>query len=145
MLSVLSSVKFICKAAAFMLLPLLASSCQWMTEDDDCETDISTARQYINITISVSADNKPITRAPLGGEYGDGTEMGNDRENLVNNITLIFYEDVSGGINTTSGDAAVACVKTYIVTPVSFFSESALIGVTLFAVPWTVKLPPSPG
>ena len=77
------------------------------------------AAQYINITVGVSTSDNRVTRSPLGGEYGDGAEKGSDAENMVRNITLIFYEDVSGGINTTSEDAAVACVKTYIVTPVS--------------------------
>ena len=107
-----SSVKFIRKAAAVMLLSLLALSCQ-MTDDYDCETDFGNARQYINVTISVSADSNPVTRAPQGGEYGDGSEKGQDRENVVNNITLIFYEDATG-INTTA-EATVACVQTYTV------------------------------
>lgn len=121
MLSVLSSsVKFIRKAAAIVLLSMLAWSCQMMTDDFDCETDFSNARQYINITISVSADNDPLTRAPLGGEYGDGTESGRDWENVVNHITLIFYQD-NTGINTSSDDATVLCVKQYSVRP---FNES---------------------
>lgn len=106
--------------AATALLPLLAS-CQWMTEDYDVETDVSDALQYINVTISVSAGNDPVTRAyPAGGEYGDGSEKGIDeRENKVNNITLIFYEDNAAdlGINTTSDDVTVACVKRYAVRP----------------------------
>ena len=105
--------------AATALLPLLAS-CQWMTEDYDVETDVSNPTQYINVTISVSAGNDPVTRSnPTGGEYGDGSETGIDeRENKVNNITLIFYQDdgtPDKGINTTSTTAKVACVKTYVV------------------------------
>lgn len=106
--------------AATALLPLLAS-CQWMTEDYDVETDVSDALQYINVTISVSAGNDPVTRAyPAGGEYGDGSEKGIDeRENKVNNITLIFYEDNAAdlGINTNGEDVTVACVKRYVVRP----------------------------
>ena len=121
-MSILSqSVKFIRKAVALMLLPLLASSCQLVT-DDDYETDNGTAKQYINITISVSADNLSFTRAPQGGEYGDGVVNSIARENLVNNITLIFYQD-NTGINTTSDDAVVACVKSYAVRP---FTEGDL-------------------
>lgn len=105
------------KTAAFMLLPLLASSCHWMNEDYDCEeTADSSAAQYINITISVSTGN--FTRSnPTGGEYGDGPEKGiEDRENKVNDITLIFYQD-EAGINTSNGNAKVVCVKKYTVYP----------------------------
>ena len=112
----LQSVKFIRKVVVIMLLPLLATSCQMVTDDSDFETDNGTAKQYINITISVAADQKAVTRAPSGGEYGDGTEKGIERENLVNNITLIFYQD-NTGINTTSDDAKVVCVKSYAVRP----------------------------
>ena len=94
------SIKLIRKAAAVVLLPLLAWSCQLVTDDYDCENDIlDIANKYINITISVSADSNPVTRAPQGGEYGDGSEKGKARENVVNDITLIFYEDATG-INT---------------------------------------------
>ena len=120
-MSILSqSVKFIGKAAAIMLLPLLAWSCQWVHDDYDDETTDDNATQYINITISVSADNNPVTRSPQGGEYGDGAEKGIDREYAVNDVTLIFYQDNSG-INTASDDAKVLCVKKYAVRP---FDES---------------------
>ncbi|MCR5159156.1 MAG: hypothetical protein K6D37_08545 [Prevotella sp.] len=118
MLFLSQSVKFIRKAAALLLLPLLAWSCQLVMGDYDDElTADSTTPQYINITISVSAGNNPMTRAnPNGGEYGDGPETGSERENTVNNITLIFYQD-DAGINTTSTNTAVACVKKYAVHP----------------------------
>ena len=107
------SIQLVRKAAAYMLLPLLACSCQLVTgdyDDSDFGTDVS---QYINITISVSADNNPVTRGPEGGEYGDGVERGIDpRENKVNNITLIFFKD-DNGINTTSDETEVAFVKKY--------------------------------
>lgn len=115
-MSILSqSVKFIRKAAAVMLLSLLATSCQMVADDYDNETDNVQTKTYINITISVSDDNL-TKRAPLGGEYGDGLESSKARENLINNITLIFYED-NTGINTTSDDAVVTCVKSYAVRP----------------------------
>lgn len=121
-MSILStSIKFIRQAAVLALLPWLAWSCQWIDEYDD-ETDIGAAPNYINITISVSAENNAPTRAPLGGEYGDGVEKGLARENQVNSITLIFYQD-NTGINTTSDDAEVLCVKQYAVRP---FTENDL-------------------
>ena len=114
----LKSIKLLRTAAAFMLLPLLAWSCQLVVEDYDydCEKDNDMGNLYINVTISVSTS--PITRAnPTGGEYGDDVEKGvEDRETKVNNITLIFYQDANG-INTTSDDAKVLCVKYYDVHP----------------------------
>lgn len=122
-MSILStSIKFIRQAAVLALLPWLACSCQWITDDYDDEIDIGVAPNYINITISVSAENNASTRAPQGGEYGDGTEKGIDRENEVSFITLIFYQD-NTGINTTSDDAEVLCVKQYAVRP---FTEDDL-------------------
>lgn len=107
------SIQILRMAAAFLLLPLLASSCQWVTDDYDDETaDISNATQYINITVSISAASSPVTRAPLGGEYGDGAEMGNDNENYVKDITLIFFKDAAG-VNTTNTNTEVLYVKKY--------------------------------
>ncbi len=97
-----------------LLLPALAA-CQWMTEDyDDDDWANLGFPQYINITVSVTAGNNPFTRAyPNGGEYGDGVELGiEERENYVEKITVIFYQD-NTGINTTDGDAEVSFVKTY--------------------------------
>ena len=117
MMSIVSkSILILRKAAALMLLPLLAWSCQLVTDDFDDETaNISNATQYINITISVSASESPFTRAnePKGGEYGDETEKGSDDpENKVNNITLIFFKD-DAGVNTTNTNTEVLYVKKY--------------------------------
>ena len=110
-----TSVRFLRKAAALLLLPWLAWSCQMVTGDYDDEIEASSTPNYINVTISVTASNNPVTRAPQGGEYGDGTERGiDDRENKINDITLIFYQD-NAGINTTSGDAEVVCVERFAV------------------------------
>lgn len=91
---------------------------------DQPEEDLNPyASRYINITVAVSTSEQHGTRAPLGGEYGDAIEKGTTAENKVSNITLVFYEDATG-INTTSDDAAVVCVKTYDVTPVNiYYSE----------------------
>lgn len=85
---------------------------------EDFDDEMANATRYINITISVSADNIPATRAPQGGEYGDGYEKSTKyRENEVEKITLIFYQD-NTGINTNSDNAKVVCVKTYEVHPI---------------------------
>ena len=110
------AVSTLSKAAALMLLPMLAWSCQWVHDDYDETADDNTT-QYINITIAVSAGTDHTTRAnPAGGEYGDGMERGIERENEVQNITIIFYQD-DLGINTASTEAKVVCVKKYDVHP----------------------------
>ena len=109
------SFKAFLMVVATALLPMLAS-CQLITEDYDDEISDNSASRYINITVSVSASNEPVTRAnPTGGETGDGLEKGLDRENAVDNITLIFYKD-DAGINTIDANTKVAFFATYPVT-----------------------------
>lgn len=124
------------RLAAALLVPALAVSCQMMKEDFVDEIADSSATQYINITVSVSAGNNPVTRAyPMGGEYGDGVEKGlennNINENKVNDITLIFFElpanqggdPADGPLDRIQGDGPnapkVSCVKRYTVYPTS--------------------------
>lgn len=125
-MSLCSIIKKLRQAAMLTLLAVLASSCQWMTEDyaDERTADKDMAR-YINITISVSASESPVTRAnPTGGETGDGLEMGKERENKVDNITLILYEDAAG-INTSSTDTKVAFMATYPVGKTGSYNNTA--------------------
>lgn len=107
MMSIVSkSILILRKAAALMLLPLLAWSCQLVTDDFDDETaNISNATQYINITISVSASESPVTRAnePKGGEDGDGREAAQTAETAVEGVTVIFFKNY--GINATDAQA----------------------------------------
>ena len=107
MMSIVSkSILILRKAAALMLLPLLAWSCQLVTDDfDDEKADISNATQYINITISVSASESPVTRAnePKGGEDGDGREAAQTAETAVEGVTVIFFKNY--GINATDAQA----------------------------------------
>ena len=113
MKSLSKSIRSLALAAAALLLPAMLASCQWMKEDFDDEIADSSAARYINITVSVSASNEAVTRAtPQGGEYGDGWEKGFDRENEVENITLIFFQD-ENGVNTTNEDTKVLAVKTF--------------------------------
>ena len=115
-------IKFLRQAVALLLLPWLAWSCQMVTGDYDDEIEASSTPNYINVTISVTASNNPVTRAPQGGEYGDDTEQGVERENKIKDITLIFYQD-NAGINITSNDAEVVCVERFAVRP---FGENDL-------------------
>ena len=107
---------------ALVVLPA-TTSCYNYDRPEVEMTEMAPASRYINITVAVSTSDQRVTRAPLGGEYGDGAEKGSAAENKVNNITLIFYEDATG-VNTSSEDARVACVKSYVVTPVSNYQPS---------------------
>ena len=104
-----------------ILLPLVCAC-----YDYDAHTDmaappqIATANQYINLTITVSSGSGGTTRAPLGGEDGDGREAGFARENFVEGITLMLYEEKAGaGINTSSAETTLAFVAYFPVTRVS--------------------------
>ena len=78
-----------------MLLPLL-TACQWIGDDEelcDQSSGLNPSKQYLNITISVASGTRPAaTRAPLGGEDGDGREEGLERENAITGITLILAD-----------------------------------------------------
>ena len=100
---------------ALLLLPM-ASACSLVTDDYDNIENQPEAR-YINLTIAVNTGNQSHTRAPLGGENGDGREAGFARENQVSGITLILYEDETG-INTTH-NPALSFVQYYPTTLVS--------------------------
>ena len=94
------------KAAATLLLLLPLASCS--TSGDDEWQAGGKAVSYINITLSVSAGTEQTTRAntPAGGEEGDGRENGiNTRENEVEGVTVIFYQNAAG-INATAASAA---------------------------------------
>lgn len=89
-----------------MLLPLL-TACQWIGDDDGlCEqsSGLNPSNQYLNITISVASGTKPAaTRAPQGGEDGDGREAGFERENAITGITLILAD---GSISSNTSKVA---------------------------------------
>lgn len=93
---------------AALAAPLLVSCYNYDHEEVEM-TDAS--EKFINLKIAVSADSQSKTRAPLGGENGDGREAGFQRENMVSGITLILYEDATG-INTTA-NPALTFVKYY--------------------------------
>ena len=98
---------------ALIVLPAVTSCYNY---DEEGSVVYGDATKYINITLSVSASNEAVTRAtPVGGETGDGLEKGNNRENLVNTISIFFYED-NAGINTSDENTKVAFFATYPVT-----------------------------
>lgn len=111
--------KHIVRLLLMALIVLPATTSCYDYHNQELAEDSKDVAQYINVTISVSAGTGADTRGPQGGEYGDGVEKGSERENKVNNITLIFYQDpadptaASTTINTTSDNAKVVCVKKY--------------------------------
>lgn len=84
----------------------LCSSCAVKDYDDELSAFDEDAMKYINLTLTVSANNQS-TRAgetPVGGENGDGLETAFHRENDVAGVTVIFYQN-ENGINATDASA----------------------------------------
>ena len=103
-----------CLLTVALAAPLLMS-CYNYDQEEEMTTDAG--EKYINLTIAVNSESQGKTRAPLGGENGDGREAGFQRENMASGITLILYEDETG-INT-SENPTLAFVKFYPTTLIS--------------------------
>ena len=100
---------------ALMVLSATTSCYNYSGDDDLDLMDVGTAANYINITISVRAGQYLATRGlPNGGEDGDGREKGIDtRENEVEGVTLIFYQDAANttaGVNASADNAATTTI-----------------------------------
>ncbi len=95
--------------------PLLIASCSWVTDDYDIDPEPSKpAANYINFTLTVrGGEVDAATRAPQGGEYGDGREAAFQRENLVGGITVILYESAT---DLADDNATVDFIKFFPVT-----------------------------
>jgi len=113
--------------SALLLLPFLSSCYNYDGEEitDGVEKPKPVYdNTYVEMSVVVSSGRDAVTRAPLGGEYGDGRETAFLRENEVTGITVIFYQN-SDGINASeSSTPALAytkidLVKYYPVTLVS--------------------------
>ncbi len=98
---------------AFTCLAMLSACYNY---DQEGIEEVNASNCYINLAISVSNGNEHSTRAsePTGGENGDGREAGFERENTINGITLILYQD-GAGINTTA-DPTLDLVRYFPVT-----------------------------
>ena len=78
---------------AFTCLAMLSACYNY---DQEGIEEVNAENYYINLAISVSNGNEHSTRAdeqPAGGEDGNGREAGFERENTINGITLILYQD----------------------------------------------------
>ena len=104
--------------AAVLLLPLLCACSSG--NDFDAPEYPDTTEKYITLSIVVSAGGKSATRAPQGGENGDGREAGFKRENEVTGITLMLYpvDGDEDNINS-SRSKQIAFVKHFPVTEVT--------------------------
>ena len=113
--------------SALLLLPFLSSCYNYDGEEitDGVEKPKPVYdNTYVEMSVVVSSGRDAVTRAPLGGEYGDGRETAFLRENEVTGITVIFYQN-SDGINASVSstpalaDTKIDLVKYYPVTLVS--------------------------
>lgn len=98
---------------ALILLPM-ATACGLVRDDYDIDEKPSGTR-YINLTLYVNSDGRSVTRAPQGGENGDGREAGLAYENQVSGITVILYK----GTGLDDPQAKVDFVKYFPVTLIS--------------------------
>ena len=117
--------------AASLLLTLL---CACSFYDYDAYETITKPAQtatekYINLSIVVSTGNENVTRAPLGGENGDGREAGFERENKVTGITLMLYKVNSDDDDINSSlSEKIAFIDYYPVTEIPNSRQEAGTG-----------------
>lgn len=103
-------------AAATLLLLVCACSSDGNGDDPTPTPQIADSNQYINLSIVVSSGNEKATRAPQGGEDGDGREAGSERENRVRGITFMLYQsDKDKGTDglSLSGDETLSFIGYY--------------------------------
>lgn len=81
-----------------------------MFESDDagCESGLDDSRAYMQVRVKVDATAR--SRAPQGGEDGDGREAGVNHENDIHDVTLLLYTTSpdNAGINATDEQATLA-------------------------------------
>lgn len=67
------------------------------------------------VTINVSAQRTTTGGSPSGGEEGDGSETGEDRESKISKITILFYQKPADGlsINTSKEKAGAIPVRAF--------------------------------
>lgn len=94
------------RIALLLVTALAFTGCRDDARDDGQEPDPEWYGTSLQVTINVKGDGRTGgTRAagdnPTGGNDGDGHEVGNTNENVVNNVTLLLYQDADG-INSTA-------------------------------------------
>ena len=96
------------KAALTFAAAFLLTACGMFESDDaDCASGLDDSRAYLQVRVRVDAT--PGSRAPQGGEDGDGREAGVNHENDIHDVTLLLYttNPDNAGINATDGQATL--------------------------------------
>lgn len=97
------------KAALTFAAAFLLTACGMFESDDaDCASGLDDSRAYLQVRVRVDAT--PGSRAPQGGEDGDGREAGVNHENDIHDVTLLLYTTSpdNAGINATDDHATLA-------------------------------------
>ncbi|BEG99043.1 Mfa1 family fimbria major subunit [Bacteroides sedimenti] len=114
--------KFIYKNSKFALIAIMllamAACVDIYDRPNDEECPINKAGTFITLTI-----NTPLTTrsTPTGGENGDAVENGQTNENIINNLSVFFFQgtDINQAIETNAPIAGT-----------SYFESSDIIGNT---------------
>ena len=96
------------KAALTFAAAFLLTACGMFESDDaDCASGLDDSRAYLQVRVRVDAT--PGSRAPQGGEDGDGREDGVNHENDIHDVTLLLYttNPDDEGINAADGQATL--------------------------------------
>lgn len=94
-------------ALAFAAAFLFAACGMFESDDAGCESGVDDSRAYMQVRVKVDATAR--SRAPQGGEDGDGREAGVNHENDIHDVTLLLYttNPEDAGINATAGQATL--------------------------------------
>lgn len=94
-------------ALAFAAAFLFAACGIFESDDAGCESGVDDSRAYMQVRVKVDATAR--SRAPQGGEDGDGREAGVNHENDIHDVTLLLYttNPEDEGINATAGQATL--------------------------------------
>ena len=72
-----------------LALLLVSGGCSWSTTDHEYTDDENYAGIYISLRIQAGLDATRVD--PIGGEYGEGTQNGENNESVIYNLALFFY------------------------------------------------------
>lgn len=94
-------------ALTFAATFLFAACGMFESDDAGCESGVDDSRAYMQVRVKVDATAR--SRAPQGGEDGDGREAGVNHENDIHDVTLLLYTTSpdDAGINATDDQATL--------------------------------------
>lgn len=94
-------------ALTFAATFLFAACGMFESDDAGCESGVDDSRAYMQVRVKVDATAR--SRAPQGGEDGDGREAGVNHENDIHDVTLLLYttNPDDEGINAADGQATL--------------------------------------